>query len=135
VSTLFPISSNIYRGPLYGINSCNLMICILLHLIECICWLLWRTRSSVIIDADIVLFYFSKIKQKIKFSNTMYRKFILVTIRCLSEYHFTNIMVGTAIDTDLCIGSFGSLPLSLLHQTDFFTFRRIVTCGVYIRLF
>jgi hypothetical protein len=49
----------------------------------------------------------------------MYRMFILVTIHCILGYHFTNIMVGTAISTDLCIGSFGSLPLSLLHQTDF----------------
>jgi hypothetical protein len=49
----------------------------------------------------------------------MYRTFILITIRFSSGSYFTNIMVVTAKGTDLCIGSFGSLLLPRLHQTDF----------------
>jgi hypothetical protein len=96
-----------------------LMTCILLYLIECICWLMWLTRSSVIIDADILLIYFSKIKRESKFLKTMYRPSILVTIHSLSGYHFTNIVVGTAIGTDQCIGSSGSCPHPLFTRQIF----------------
>ena len=83
-----------------------LMFCILLYLIECICWLVWRTRSSVIIDADIVVFYFSNIK---RYSKCIERLF--------SFYQYYG---GHCHRYRPVYRKLESLSLSLLYKTDFF---------------